>query len=260
VKYSCPGTANGMPGSGRRPGPAMRVCAMAAALALVAGCAGPVDRYHTLRSTSAAAANSARPTDRVLTVGPVTLPEALDRENWVVRTGETSVQVFQHQLWTQGLAAEITQTLADQINRALAASADADVRAIWVDGSGPSPAVDPTVVPPHALRVRVQVLRFDSLLAPAPTISDSVRWTLECTGGESATDPALLRFQVLRSAMREVTAPADAASSNVTDDDTARRFDRLALAHAGALQAVAQDIAAAVDGTAADRARACPER
>jgi len=251
-----------MPRSGRRPGPEARAwAAMAAmALALVAGCAGPAERYHTLRSASAVAANSTLATDRVLTVGPVTLPEALDRENWVVRTGETSVHVYQHQLWTQGLGAEIAQALADQLNRALAASADADVRTIWADGSGPSPAVDPTIVQPHALRARVQVLRFDSLLAPAPTISDSVRWTLECTGGESATDPALLRFQVLRSALREVTAPADAASPGVTDDDAARRFDRLALAHAGALQAVAQDIAAAVAGTVADRAQACPER
>jgi len=249
-----------MPASGRRPDTEIRVSAAAAVLALVAGCAGPVDRYHTMRSASVVAANSTRATDRVLTVGPVTLPEALDRENWVVRTGETSVQVYQHQLWTQGLGPEIAQTLADQLNRALAASPDADVRAIWADGSAPSPAVDPTIVPPHALRARVQVLRFDSAIAPAPTISDAVRWTLECTGGESATDPALLRFHVLRSALREVTAPADAASPDVTDDDTARRFDRLALAHAGALQAVAQDIAAAVAGTVADRAQVCPER
>jgi len=240
--------------------PATRARLALAALALLCGCAGPADRYHTLRPANATATNSARPTDHVLTVGPVTLPDALDRESWVVRTGDTTVQVFQHQLWTQGLGAEIAQTVADQLDRALAASSDANARAMWADGSGPNPAVDPTLVPPHALRVRVQVLRFDSLAAPTPAISDALRWTLECTGGESASDPGLLRFHVLRSALREVTAPAEAGSAGVADDDTARRFDRLALAHSRALQAVAQDIANAVAETAADRAQACPER
>jgi len=105
----------------------------------------------------------------------------------------------------------------------------------------------------HALRVRVQVLRFDSTLSPSPSISDTLRWTLECTGGESATDPALLRFHVLRSALREVAGPVDAGG-----DDTAQRFDRLARAHAQALQAVADDIAVGVRDTAADRAQSCP--
>jgi uncharacterized lipoprotein YmbA len=251
------GAAKERPRSFRRPGPA--ACSALLALLLVAGCAGPVDRYHTLRPANAAAASSTHNTDRVLTVGPVTLPEALDRAGWVVRTGDTSVQVYQHQLWTQGLDAEIAQTLAEQLNRALAASTDEGARAIWADGSPPSPAVDPTLVPPHALRVRVQVLRFDSLLAPSPAISDALRWTLECTGGESARDPALLRFHVLRSAVREVTAPAAAGSPGVADDDTARRFDRLALAHAAAVQAVAADVAAAIVETAADRAQACPD-
>jgi uncharacterized lipoprotein YmbA len=237
---------------------AARAALRAAALgALLAGCSSPVDRYYTLRSANTVAASNARATNRVLTVGPVTLPEALDREGWVVRTGETSMQIYQHQRWTQGLGAEIAQTLAEQLNRALAASADAQVRTLWADGSPPSAVVDPTVVPPHALRVRVQVLRFDSRIAPEPAIDDAVRWTLECTGGESRDDPALLRFQVLRSALREVAAPADASSPDAAADDATRRFDRLALAHAAVLQAVASDIAAAVAETAADRAQAC---
>jgi hypothetical protein len=37
------------------------------------------------------------------------------------------------------------------------------------------------------------------------------------------------------------------------------RFDRMARAHALALNSVAADIAAAVRDTAADRARLCPE-
>jgi len=241
-------------------GHARRAAAALALLVLLAGCAAPVDRYHTLRPASEGATSGARTTERVLTVGPVTLPEALDREGWVVRTGDTSVQVYQHQLWTQALGAEIAQTLADHLDRALAASADAGVRTIWADGSPPSPAVDPTLVQPHALRVRVQVLRFDSLLAPAPAVSDALRWTLECTGGESPGDPGLLRFHVLRSALREVSGPAQAGSPAVADDETARRFDRLARAHTQALQSVAQDIAAAVAETAVERAQACPEQ
>jgi uncharacterized lipoprotein YmbA len=232
--------------------------ALAAALA-AAGCSTPVDRYHTLRPAATAPADTARAAARVLTIGPVSIPEALDREGWVVRSGDTGIHVYQHQLWTQGLSSEITQTLADQVNRALATGTGAGSDAIWADGSPPNPSVDPTVVVPNALRVRVQVLRFDSILAPVPSISDELRWTLECTGPESATDPALLRYRVLRTALREITAPADGASTSESGDDTAARFDRLTRAHAQALRTVAADIAAAVRDTAADRARACPE-
>jgi uncharacterized lipoprotein YmbA len=231
-----------------------------ATLAFLAACSSPVDRYHTMRPASAVPINSARATEQVLTVGPVTIPDSLDREGWVVRTGDTTVHIYQHQLWTQGLASEITQTLADELNRTLATAAEPEVHAIWADGSPLNPAIDPTIVAPDALRVRVQVLRFDSVLAPVPSISDALRWTLECTGSANPAEPALLQFHVLRSALREVTAPAQATSPGVADDDTARRFDRLALAHGQALRAVAGDIAAAVAATAAERARACPRR
>jgi uncharacterized lipoprotein YmbA len=229
---------------GRRPRlPVLAVAAVAAIAA--AGCSTPVDYYHTLRPAQAAPVNAARVADNVLVVGPVTIPDALASESWVVRTGDTTVHVYQHQLWTQGLAAEVAQTLADQLNGTLPRVVGP--QAPWADGSPLSPAIDPTVVVAHALRVRVQVLRFDSTLSPTASISDTLRWTLECTGGESATDPALLRFHVLRSALREVAGPADAGG-----DDTAQRFDRLARAHTQALQAVADDIAAGLRDTAAD--------
>jgi hypothetical protein len=244
-------------GARRRPH-GLRALALAAAVALAgAGCSTPADHYYTLRPAGTPAANTARPAARVLAVGPVTIPEALDREGWVVRNGDAGVHVYSHQLWTQGLASEITQTLADQINHALAATPGATADEIWADGSPPNPSVDPTVVPPHALRVRVQVLRFDTVLAPAPAISDQFRWTLECTGGESATNPALLRFRVLRTALREIAGPAGGGSSG--DDDPSVRFAQLARAHAQALRTVAGDIAAALHDTAADRARACPD-
>jgi hypothetical protein len=257
-------SSNGLPGAGRGPAAgrhrAWTPTAAALALTLLAACSSPVDRYHTLVPASAMAASSARPTAQVLTVGPVSIPDALDREGWVVRTGDTTVHIYQHQLWTQGLGAEITQALADQLNRALAAAAEPEVRAIWADGSPTNPAIDPTIVLPDALRVRVQVLRFDSLLAPAPSISDALRWTLECTGAANPAEPSLLRFHVLRSALREVTAPAEASSPGAGEDDMARRFDRLALAHAQALRVVADDIAGALAATASERAQACPPR
>ncbi|HEX7687824.1 MAG TPA: ABC-type transport auxiliary lipoprotein family protein, partial [Burkholderiaceae bacterium] len=85
-------------------------------VAVVAGCSTPPDHYHTLRPVLAAgAAHDARGT---LAVGPVTVPDALDRNEWVVRSGETGAAVYDHQLWTQDLSAEVAQALADDLNEA----------------------------------------------------------------------------------------------------------------------------------------------
>ena len=220
------------------------------ALALVAGCSTPPDYYHTLRPAVAPAPTGARQAQRTLAIGPVTIPDSLARDEWVVRTGDTGAMVYDHQLWTQGLAADVAQSLTDYLNRATLPDG------LWADagptGSGSGADLDH----PAALRVRVQVLRLDSILAPAPAVSDQLRWSIECLPSDATLGPVDAgRYRVVRTAVRDAAEPAPAANASV--EASQQRFDRLARAHSETVRLVADDIAAALRASAAERARGC---
>jgi len=230
-----------------RPGALAGAAALAAALA---GCSTPADHFHTLRPANAGAAPMMRVPGRTLAIGPVTVPDALARDAWVIRVGDTGAQVHEHQLWTQGLGAEIAQSLADHLN------AGALPDALWADAGPTGSGLGTDLDVPVLLRLRVQVLRFDSVLAPAPAVADQLRWTLECLPSDAALSPIDAgRFRTLRSGVREAGGPAPAANPAVDADQ--QRYDQLARAHADALRVLAADVAAALRDAAADRARDC---
>jgi uncharacterized lipoprotein YmbA len=211
------------------------------------GCSTPADHYHTLRpGVGGEPAHAARAT---LAVGPVTVPDALDRNEWVVRSGETGAAVYDHQLWTQDLSAEVAQALADDLN---AAALPGD---LWADAGPTGSGTGADLDQPAALRLRVQVLAFDSRLVPVPAVADRLRWTLECLPDAAPSPIDQGRYRVVRSAVRDVAGPAPAADAAVEEGQ--RRFDQLARAHAASLRALAADIAAALRDSAAERARAC---
>jgi uncharacterized lipoprotein YmbA len=220
--------------------------AVAIAVAL-AGCSSPPpDYFHTLRGAAPAPAPAAgaRAAGPVLGIGPVTVPASLERLAWIVREGDTGARIYEHQLWTQDLSDEIAQALADDLD----AGPGAPSRP-WADPQPPAVLLHPTIAPPGALRVRVQVLRFESRLAPAPAVRDALRWTLECGTSDDTG------WHALRSTVREAGESAGAAASG--GDDPGARFDGLAAAHARVVALVADDIAQAVSETAAERAQAC---
>ena len=220
------------------------------ALALVAGCSTPPDYYHTLRPAVASAPTGARDAQGVLAIGPVTVPDALARDEWVVRTGDTGATIYDHQLWTQGLAADVAQALVDYLNRGGLPGG------LWADagptGSGSGADLDR----PAPLRVRVQVLRLDTILAPAPAVSDQVRWTIECLPSDPALGPVDAgRYRLVRTAVRDAAQPAPAANAGV--EEAQQRFDRVARAHSETVRLVAGDIADALHTSADERARSC---
>jgi uncharacterized lipoprotein YmbA len=212
----------------------------------LAGCSTPPDHYHTLRPAAAAPAAVARDARRTLAIGPVTVPAALDRNEWVVRRGDTGAMVYDHQLWTQDLSADIAQALADYLDRSPLPDG------LWADAGPTGAGTGADLDAPPALRVRVQVLRFDSILQPAPATSDQLRWWLECL----PSDPSLApidkgRYRLVRGAVREAVGPA------VGPGEGQDAVDRLARAHSDAVRALADDVAAALRDSAAERARAC---
>ena len=221
-----------------------------AALAALVGCAAPPDHFHTLRPAVAAAPADARETPLLLAIGPVTVPDSLARDEWVIRTGDTGATVYAHQLWTQGLGADVAQSLVDYLNRGGLPDG------LWADagptGSGSGADLDR----PAPLRVRVQVLRLDSMLTPAPAVADQLRWTIECLPANAAPGAVDAgRYRVVRTAVRESGGPASASDAAV--DESQRRFAQLARAHSDALRQVAEDVAAALRATAGERAKSC---
>ena len=226
-----------------------RLSFLAAAM-FVAACSTPPDHFHTLRPATAPAPANAHDAPRVLAIGPVTVPASLARDEWVIRNGDTGAMVYDHQLWTQDLGADIAQSLADYLDRGALPDG------LWADagptGSGSGADLDR----PATLRVRVQVLRFDSMLSPTPAISDQVRWTLECL--PSGADPGTVdagRYRLVRTAVRDAASAAPPADASI--DASQQPFDRVARAHSETVRLVAEDVAAALRASAAERAQNC---
>jgi len=225
---------------------------LVAAVALVAGCSTPVDHFHTLRPSiaPAPAPAGAHATPHLLAIGPVTVPVALGRDEWVIRTGDSGAMVYDHQLWTQALGADIAQTLVDYLNR------DPLPDGLWADAGPTGSGSGADLERPAPLRVRVQVLRLDSILAPAPAVSDQVRWTIECLPSDAALGPVDGgRYRVVRTAVRDAAGSAPPANAFV--EESQQRFDRVARAHSDTVRLVAEDVAAALRASADERARTC---
>ena len=178
----------------------------------------------------------------------MTIPDALARDEWVVRTGDTGAMIYDHQLWTQGLAADVAQSLTNYLNR------DTLPDGLWADAgpTGSGSGVD--LERPATLRVRVQVLRLDSLLAPAPAVSDQVRWTIECLPSDPTLGPVDAgRYRVVRTAVRDAARRRPRRPPRpVAAESRPQRFDRVARAHSETVRLVAEDIAGALRATAAD--------
>lgn len=199
---------------------------------VLAGCAvAPVDHFHSLRPLAESeAATASRAVQGLppawIAVGPVTLPSALDRAQWVVRRSATSLQVLEQQRWVQPLGLEIGEAVAAHLQRQTGLYALAD-NGVWPDARNQP-----------ALRITVQVLRMDSLQTASLGIDDQFRWTVSC--GAFSKNNAVSRTGLFS------TAPPLPPSAPAADDAPQRAYDRLAQGHAQALLGLSQDLGAAV--------------
>lgn len=178
-------------------------------LALVAGCGtSPQVRYYTLNAVEAPAV-AAVPGKAALTVtvGPVSVPDAVDRPQIVLRVAPNRVERSEFERWGEALKFAVPRVVAASLARELASAQ------IFVY----SPSV-----PAADFRVLIDVERFDSEPARAVTVEAS--WSiLPRVKGEPKTG---------RSVVREPVAAAG--------------YDALVAAHSRALAAVSRDIAEAL--------------
>lgn len=186
----------------------VRRLAVASLLAALAGCgSSPKENFYTLSGPQtplpAASASSIS-----VFVGPVTVPESVDRTAMVLRTGPNEVEIDDTHRWAEPLKSAIPRVIAETLMRELGTP-----RVMASRGGTPSP-VD--------FRVAVEIQRFDSSLDQGATL-DALWSVTPAKGGAARTGRTLAQEP------SPVRSPAG-----------------IAAAHSRALERLARDIAAAL--------------
>lgn len=183
--------------------------AIVAALALSSCGSAPKTSYYTLASSAyAAPAEPAREASPVsLVVGPVTLPDLVDRPQMVVRSAENEVLLLDQHRWAEPLKREIPRVLAGHLSRLMGT---------------PRVSVYPTTTgSPADVRVRIDIQRFDSV--PGKEVVLEAFWSVALPGGEPRSGFSTLRVPV--------AGPG---------------YDALVAAHGVALERLAEELAAQI--------------
>jgi len=184
---------------------------IAVAAAVAAGCGrSPMARFYTLDST--ATADAAATTRITIAVGPVSVPAAVDRPQFVVQAAPNRVEVDEFNRWAAPLGENIARAVAGDLAALLGTP---------VVASAPVAGFTPT----H--RVAIDIQRFESV--PGRTALVEAVWAVRQTAGG------------------EPRSGRTVANETVEGDD----FEALAAAHSRALAKVSGDIAAAIRATAA---------
>jgi uncharacterized lipoprotein YmbA len=174
----------------------------------LAGCGSPPKiNFYTLEARPAGAP-AAAPSPLSVVVGPVTVPEEVDRPQMVLRTGPNQVEIADLHRWAEPLKTAIPRVLADALSRELGTAR------VTTSRQSAALAFD--------YRVALDVRHFDSSFAEGASLD--VLWTLRAA---KAGEP-----RIGRSVVRESALAGDAQA--------------VAAAHGRAIEQVAREIAAAI--------------
>jgi len=152
--------------------PPLFACAMSLALAGCLGSSRP-SRFYTLAPLQIRNGQGGTPPDATLAIGPVEIPESIDRPQIVTRTGANELVVAEFDRWGGSLDSEISGALVATVRDRLASQqiAVAPWRSAILPGVGPS------------YRAAVSVSRFDGI--PGQSVVLQGRWELIGQSGES---------------------------------------------------------------------------
>ena len=186
-----------------------------AAGAALAGCGGGAAVRESFYTLSAPAVGGPTGTSTAATsnlsifVGPVSVPESVDRTQMVLRTGANEVDVSEKYRWAEPLKSAVPRVIAETLTRELG------TQRVLTSRSAAALPVD--------YRVAIEVQRFDSSLTEGATID--ALWTIT---------PSAAKGGSVRTGRTRVTEPASGDPAT------------LAAAHSRALDKVGRDIAAAL--------------
>jgi uncharacterized lipoprotein YmbA len=191
---------------------ARRIAGALLIAALLAGCGitgtSPEPRFYTLASQAPPPA-PASAAGFTIVVGPVTVPDVVDRPQMVTRTAENRVEIDEQARWAAPLKSEIARVIADRL-------------AALLQGARVSTMEQRATGAPD-YRLVIDVQRFDSS-AEGATVQAA--WSMRTKDNPTATAGRSL-----------VTEPAGAG------------YDALVAAHSRALAKIAEEIAAAIQTT-----------
>jgi len=188
--------------------------ALAVSLLALSACATPVNtRYYTLSAGAPPPAKVAGVAPEYsVAIGRVTVPEALDRQQMVLRVAPNRYAIADAERWATPLKREIPEVIAQEVGQRLPA---AQVAAYLQHGGQDAD-----------YRVLIDVLRFEA--APGVSVTLEAAWTVR----------------------RRTGAPLHEARSVFVERVTASGVAPLVSAHAKALAALALEIAEAVKALA----------
>ena len=183
----------------------MRFAVVFVALLLTACGGAPKDNYYTLTAPQAPPAGVSNALS--IFVGPVLVPEGVDRAPMVIRFGPNQVEVRDDHRWAEALKHAIPRVVSENLMRELGTT-----RVSWSRlGAGQ----------PTDFKVAIDVQRFDSSLDQGAAIDAA--WTITPAKGAPRSG---------RSTLQEPTLSKDPAG--------------VAAAHSKALERLAKEIAAAL--------------
>lgn len=187
-----------------------RTLLVAAAILVIAGCGSPpTPRFYTLSPQASAAGVPAAAVDRPrIRVGPVSLPESVNRPQFVTRTSATEVVIAEQHRWVGPLKDEVPRTLAADLARLTGNSH------IAADPFGAATSVD--------YRVTVDFQRFEGFLGGDVVVE--ALWTVRAFNGDTVA----------------------AGHSDVRESAGAAGYDAMAVAYGRALSKLADAIAPAL--------------
>jgi len=104
--------------------PFIRACMLAVCLTVAtAGCSrSPRVTFYTLEPVAQLEIAAAAAAVPAVTVGPVTLPEVVDRPQLVLRVAPNRVNILEAHRWAEPLKSEIPRTIAENLGRLLGSS------------------------------------------------------------------------------------------------------------------------------------------
>ena len=126
------------------------------------GCGSSRETYYTLSAGTGATSASGESAYSVA-VGPITLPEVVDRPQFVLRAGPNEVNIVELHRWAGPLKSEIPRIIADNL------AADLNVKRVAAYPQSAGDNAD--------YRVLVDIQRFDSTMGESVTID--ALWTVK---------------------------------------------------------------------------------
>lgn len=170
----------------------------------VAGCgSSPTTRLYSLQAAASPKPDEHRPESRLhIVIGPVALPERVDRPQIVTLTGEHSVHASDFNRWAEPLKVAFPRQLATDLGRELGSTR------VRVQGQESAVEAD--------LRIEVDVLRFEAALGESAVVE--ALWTLKRKGEAPRSGRSFIRERLTADGYDALVAGLGRATAGVGRD------------------------------------------